>query len=337
MEKIVLQKPGSLVLETGPEPELSAGHALVRIHRVGVCGTDLHAFLGKQPYFKYPRVLGHELGVEIIAISDDGKNLRPGMLCAVEPYINCCSCIACRHGRTNCCKDLQVLGVHTDGGMCEQLKVPVDKLHFSEQLSLDQLAMVEPLSIGAHAVKRAQLKPDETALIIGLGPIGLAVVQFAKLRGAKVIALDVRLDRLEFADKSLGVESTILGGTSSEVKMKTINRGEGPNVVFDATGNPSSMNKSIELVAPGGRLIFVGLHQEEVCFKDDEFHRRELTLLASRNSTASDFLHVISLMEKGLIQINPWITYKVPYAEVIDKFSSWVSRRKGFLKAMIKW
>ena len=162
-------------------------------------------------------------------------------------------------------------------------------------------------------------------------------MQFAKLRGAKVIALDVRLDRLEFADKSLGVESTILGGTSSEVKMKTINRGEGPNVVFDATGNPSSMNKSIELVAPGGRLIFVGLHQEEVCFKDDEFHRRELTLLASRNSTASDFLHVISLMEKGLIQINPWITYKVPYAEVIDKFSSWVSRRKGFLKAMIKW
>ena len=224
MEKIVLQKPGSLVLETGPEPELSAGHALVRIHRVGVCGTDLHAFLGKQPYFKYPRVLGHELGVEIIAISDDGKNLRPGMLCAVEPYINCCSCIACRHGRTNCCKDLQVLGVHTDGGMCEQLKVPVDKLQCSEQLSLDQLAMVEPLSIGAHAVKRAQLKPDETALIIGLGPIGLAVVQFAKLRGAKDIALDVRLDRLEIADKSLGVESTILGGTSCEVKMKTINR-----------------------------------------------------------------------------------------------------------------
>ena len=337
MEKIVLEKPGSLVLGTGPKPELSAGHALVRIHRVGVCGTDLHAFLGKQPYFRYPRVLGHELGVEIITISDDEKNLRPGMLCAVEPYINCHSCIACRHGRTNCCADLQVLGVHTDGGMCEQLKVPVDKLHCSEQLSLDQLAMVEPLSIGAHAVKRAQLIPDETALVIGLGPIGLAVVQFAKLVGSKVIAADIRPDRLEFADKFLGVDLTISGGTTFQTKMKTINRGEGPNVVFDATGNPSSMNKSIELVAPGGRLIFVGLHQEEVCFKDDEFHRRELTILASRNSTASDFINVISLMEKGCIQINPWITYKVPYEKVIDKFSSWVSRRKGFLKAMIQW
>ena len=337
MQTIVLERPGCLTLTSRPKPVRGPEEALVRVCRVGICGTDLHAFKGDQPFFDYPRVLGHELGVEVLAVPEGEDRLTIGTRCAVEPYLNCGICIACRQGFTNCCSKLQVLGVHRDGGMLEYLTVPSHKLHPSKSLSTDQLALVETLSIGAHAVKRAQLRPSETVLVLGLGAIGLSVIQFVRLAGSRLLAFDINLNRLEFARKKFGVAETILSRGDDEAEVRRANAGELPTVVFDATGNPQSMNQSFNLVAPRGRLVFVGLHQQEVKFKDAEFHRRELTLLASRNSTSVDFSNIITLMEAGQIQVDSWITHRVSHTEIITEFPSWLSKQSELIKAIVEW
>src|SRR5438067_3429169 len=253
MRAIQLNEPGKLAPILVPEPsQPGAGEALVRVHRIGVCGTDIHAFGGKQPFFTYPRILGHELGVEVLAVGDAVTNVKPGDRCSVEPYINCGRCIACRRGKPNCCADIKVLGVHTDGGMREQFALPARKLHPSHKLSWDQLALVETLGIGAHAVERAQVGNEEFVLVIGAGAIGLAVMQFAIEKGAPVIVADINDARLEFCRRQLGVPHTINGANENTLDaLKKITNGDLPTAVFDATGNPKSMMASFEYPAHG--------------------------------------------------------------------------------------
>lgn len=311
------------------------GEALVAVRRIGICGTDLHAFRGRQPFFQYPRVLGHELGVEVLAIGENVVNIAPGERCAVEPYLNCGTCIACRRGKTNCCVRLQVLGVHTDGGMCEKLLLPASKLHSSSGLSLDQLALVETLGIGAHAVERAALKPDEAVLVVGAGPIGLSVMQFAKSAGVRLLAMDVNASRLEFAGTMMGVDETVLADENALSRIESLTGGDLPTAVFDATGNPESMMQAFQYVSHGGRLVFVGLFQGDVTFHDPFFHRREMTILSSRNSTAADFRQIISLMESGEVNTSPWITHRTNLDGMIAEFPSWLDPQNRVLKAMV--
>jgi 2-desacetyl-2-hydroxyethyl bacteriochlorophyllide A dehydrogenase len=338
MKNIVLDEPGKFSLsETGGAPQPLTGEALVRVRRVGICGTDLHAFKGEQPFFSYPRVLGHELSVEIIAAGGTAEGLRPGDRCAVEPYLHCGKCIACRNGKTNCCENIRVLGVHTEGGLCELLTVPLNKLHKSASLSLDQLALVEPLCVGAHAVARAQIEAGESVLVVGAGPIGLAVIQAAILAGAKVLVCDVNEARLGFASQRFAVAATIQTSERLIEQVKDLNGGDLPTLVFDATGNQQAMNASFQLPANGGRLVFVGLVQGSLTFFDPEAHRRELTVLFSRNATAADFKRVIGLMETGAIDITPWITHRVAFGqEVIAQFPLWLNPLSGFIKAVIE-
>lgn len=337
MKAIILDEPGQLSLVETPPPHSSPHDVVVRVRRVGICGTDLHAFKGEQPFFTYPRVLGHELGVEIVSVGDNAEGLRVGDRCAVEPYLHCGECIACRKGKTNCCERIQVLGVHADGGMCELFTVPINKLHKSDILSPDHLALVEPLCIGAHAVARAQIESDEFALVVGAGPIGLAVIQFAQAAGAKVIVLDVNEERLGFAREHFPVEAAIKAGDGAVEQVKEITGGDLPTVVFDATGNLRSMNASFDLPAHGGRLVFVGLCQGDVTFNDAEAHRRELTMLCSRNATGADFKRVIGLLEAGAVDISSWITHRVPFGEeVIGQFPLWLDPRSRFIKAIIE-
>jgi 2-desacetyl-2-hydroxyethyl bacteriochlorophyllide A dehydrogenase len=337
LQTIILNEPGRFeLIDTVPPSEPPLGHVLVRVHRIGVCGTDLHAFRGEQPFFTYPRILGHELGVEVVALAPDvALELAPGDRCAVEPYLNCGACIACRAGKINCCVQLQVLGVHIDGGMREQIVVPAAKLHRSAALSFEQLALVETLGIGAHAVGRAQIRSDEWALVIGAGPIGLTVMQFARLAGARVIALDLDLGRLEFCRRQLGVEQTVMSGEGALETIRELTDGDLPTVVFDATGSSRSMHVAFHYVANGGRLVFVGLFQGDVTFHDPEFHRRELTLLASRNATGAELRRIIGLIECGQIDTLPWITHRAPLTEAPTQFPSWLRRETGVIKAML--
>lgn len=337
MRAIVLKEPRLLVLTGSSAPlKPAANEAVVRVRRVGVCGTDLHAFKGEQPFFTYPRVLGHELGVEVVGVGENAAGPKVGDRCAVEPYLNCGVCVACRKGKSNCCVQLQTLGVHTDGGMSELITIPLAKLHKSDVLSFDQLALVEPLGIGAHAVARAAVEPGEFALVIGAGPIGLAVVQFALLAGARVIVMDIKESRLQFAARHYGVEFTLSTGDGALEQLRDITGNELPTVVFDATGNARSMAASFDLVAHGGRLVFVGLVQGDVAFHDPDAHRRELTLLCSRNSTATDFKRIIAQLEAGEIDIAAWISHRVCFDDVIGEFPRWLDAPDEFIKAVIE-
>lgn len=333
MKTILLQEPGKLFLtQTQPPPPPAPGQAMVRVHRVGICGTDWHAYHGRQPFFSYPRIIGHELGVEILAINDPERtsDLSVGDRCCVEPYLNCGRCIACRRGRSNCCANLQVMGVHVDGGMRDQILLPLNKLHRSAKLSFEQLALVETLGIGCHAADRAQPQKGETALVIGVGPIGLSVIPFLQTAGAKVLVMDTSASRLEFCRTQMKVDGAIDPNNADW-------GGDLPTIVFDATGNARSMMKAFDYVAPTGRLVFVGLFQGEVTFADPQFHRREMTLLATRNSLPADFRRIIRLVEEGAIDTRPWITHRATCEGLLDVLPGWLAPSAGVIKAMVEF
>jgi 2-desacetyl-2-hydroxyethyl bacteriochlorophyllide A dehydrogenase len=336
MQTIILEQPGQFKLTDTSAPTTPApGEVLVRVQCVGICGTDIHAFHGRQPFFSYPRILGHELGVEVIATAADVTNIEIGTRCAVEPYLNCGTCIACRRGHPNCCIRLQVLGVHTDGGMREYITVPAAKLHRSTQLSFEQLALVETLGIGAHAVERAQLSAGEYVLVIGAGPIGLAVMQFAHLAGAQVIALDISTQRLAFAHSQGTVAQIVIANDAAFAHIQELTHGDLPTAVFDATGNAHSMIEAFQYVAHSGRLIFVGLVQSDITFNDPTFHRREMTLLATRNATPATMQNIIAQIEAGAIDTTAWITHRTTSADFIEQFPQWLQPGSGLVKGML--
>lgn len=336
MQTITLEEPGKFsVTETKPPSGPAEGEALVRVRRVGICGTDLHAYRGRQPFFSYPRILGHELGVEIVEVGENDRGLKAGDRCAVEPYLNCGACVACRRGKPNCCANLKVLGVHVDGGMREILSVPIEKLHPSTSLTLDQLALVETLGIGAHAVSRALPEPGEWALIVGAGPIGLSVLEFALLAGVQPIVMDVNESRLRFVGEHYPVRHLVDAANEPEKRLGEITKGEMPTLVFDATGNPASMHCSFEFAASGGKLVYVGLFQGDVTFNDPDFHRRELTILSSRNSTPNDFRRIIGLMEEGKIDTEPWISERISCEQMSDRFPVWTEPGRETIKSIV--
>lgn len=337
MQTVVLERPGRLALAdtSPPDGPLPADEALVRVQRVGVCGSDLKAFKGEMPFLSYPRVLGHELGVEIVELGANDAGLQVGDRAAVEPYLNCGHCIACRRGRSNCCNELRVLGVHTDGGMRELIRVPLNKLHPSRALSLDQLALVETLVIGAHAVRRGAPQAGEQLLVIGVGPIGLTVIAAAAAGGAEIIAMDVNPARLEFAQEMPGVAHAVDARDRPLERLADISDGDMPTQVYEATGSAASMNAAFDTLAMGGTLVFVGLVTDDISFSDPEFHRREMTVMSSRNGTADDFRHVIQMVETGAIDTTPWITHRASPAELIRDLPAWLDPASGCLKAMM--
>jgi threonine dehydrogenase-like Zn-dependent dehydrogenase len=261
--------------------------------------------------------------------------VRPGDRCAVEPYLACGTCGPCRRGRTNCCETLQVLGVHIDGGMRERIAVPAAKLHPSPTLGFEALALVETLGIGAHAVARGAPVAGERVLVVGAGPIGLSAVAFALLADAEVWVLEPDAGRRRFCSDRFGVRGCIAPGGDPPAEVRAALGGELPTLVLDATGNADAMRASFRLVASAGRLVLVGIVRGEIAFDDPEFHRRELSLLATRNSTAAEFQRIVRLMENGLIDTGPWITHRAGYDTLVEEFPTWLDRESGVVKAML--
>jgi len=314
------------------------GQALVKTHRMGVCGTDISCYLGKFPFFDFPRIPGHELGVEVVAVGDSVSNIKPGDRCSIEPYMNCGDCYPCRRGAINCCQNLKVIGVMTNGGLCDSFLVRADKLHPSTKLSFDQLALVETLAIGCHANDRGAPQGGDHALIIGMGPIGLATLEFARLTDAKISVMDMNPARLEFVRENYGIENTVLfKGDGSEVdRMREITAGDMYQVITDATGNKHSMSGALQYIAPTGSLVYVGITTEEVSFAHPVMHRPEASIVASRNALPPDFTRIIRLIEDGTINTAPWITHRTSFDGVLDDFESFTKPETGVIKAIIE-
>ncbi|MEI9908392.1 MAG: zinc-binding alcohol dehydrogenase family protein [Bacteroidota bacterium] len=320
--------------ETG-EPKVVSGHTIIKIKRIGICGTDLHAFEGTQPFFSYPRILGHELAAEIIETNATG--FTKGEAVTFIPYFNCGKCIACRMSKPNCCVSINVCGVHVDGGMSEYLSVPDYSLVHGEDLSLDELALAEPLAIGAHGVTRAGVIPGEFVLVIGAGPIGLGTMEFARIAGGKVIAMDINDSRLSFCRNKLNVEFTVNPDSEDVLdKLKAITHGDMPTVVIDATGNLKAINTAFQYTGHGGRYILIGLQKGDISFNHPEFHKRESTLMSSRNATRADFEHVVAAMKKGWVNPVAYITHRVGFDEIKDKFETWLDPANEVIKAMVE-
>ncbi|WP_199621227.1 zinc-binding alcohol dehydrogenase family protein [Paenibacillus alkalitolerans] len=316
-------------------PVTKPGEALIRIRRIGICGTDIHAFQGNQPFFTYPRILGHELSGVIESIGDNEYGLANGDEVAVIPYLECGTCIACRRGKTNCCTKMKVLGVHEDGGMREYIAVPADHLIKTGGIPIEHAAMLEPLSIGAHAVRRADLEPGENVLVIGAGPIGLGVMACAKDRGANVIAMDINEERLQFCKDWAGAAHAVNAANEPLKQLESVTGGELPTVVFDATGNARSMTSAFDYAAHGGKLVYVGLVKSDITFHDPDFHKKELTLLASRNATKEDFRQVIRMVKTKSVDLDRYITHRASFENAIDSFETWLKPESKVIKAVV--
>jgi 2-desacetyl-2-hydroxyethyl bacteriochlorophyllide A dehydrogenase len=334
MKAVVCVEPGRLELADRPLPGAKEGWIAVDIRAIGVCGTDFHIFQGKHPFMEYPRLLGHELS-GVVAEGSGSALLPAGTAVVINPYLHCGTCIACRKGRFNCCMRLKVLGVHTDGGMCERIAVPEGNLYSAGKLSLRDAAMVEFLAIGAHAVKRSELAKGDRTLVVGAGPIGIGVALFARNAGGDVTVMDVSEKRLAFARDELGFTSLLQAGPDARAEAGRQTGGEYYDVVFDATGNARAMEASFGFVAHTGTLVFVGVLAADITFSDGELHKREMRLLATRNAVKADFDQVMAAMLAGAIPTAAINTHTIALEELPEAMPAWLASDAPPVKAIV--
>jgi 2-desacetyl-2-hydroxyethyl bacteriochlorophyllide A dehydrogenase len=331
MKAVSCAAPGVLSLIEIERPALQAGWVRVAIRHIGICGTDYHIFEGTHPFLEYPRIMGHELS-GVVADANGSAVLTAGDPVVINPYLPCYLCPACREGKTNCCETLKVIGVHSDGGMAEEITIPGRNLYPARDISLRDAAMVEFLAIGAHAVRRTELKPGARVLVVGGGPIGLGTAFFARIAGGEVTILDAAPDKLEAA-RGFGFGAAGIADLESDA-FKAVKR-SGFDAVFDATGSIKAMNQSLFHVRSGGSYTLVGVIKGDLVWPDQEVHRRELTVRGSRNATKEDFDHVVASMRDGLIPTDALATHKTTLDRVPIDMPIWTHERTGLIKVII--
>ncbi|MCL6267096.1 zinc-binding alcohol dehydrogenase family protein [Flagellimonas myxillae] len=333
MKYIVCEQPGTFSLKQKSMPKRKQGEALLKVHKIGVCGTDIHAYGGNQAFFTYPRILGHELACEVVEVDEDNR-VKVGDQVVVVPYINCGNCIACKNGKTNCCSNIKVIGVHADGGMQEYITVRTDLLLKANHLSHDQMAIVEPLAIGAHALRRANLQKGEYVVVMGCGPIGIGMLKLAQLAGAIPIALDMNPNRLQFVLDEIGIEHMVNVSDNPVEQVGQITGGDFATAVFDATGNQKALESGPDYMAHGGRYVLVGLSKVDLTFNHPKIHAKESSILCSRNATLEDFEYVMNTIE--IFPTSSFITHVADFDQMIAQFDSWTKPETGVIKAMIQ-
>ena len=335
MKYIVCEKPRKFLLKEKEAPVRKENEALLQINKVGICGTDLHAYAGNQAYFEYPKILGHELASEVIDIGENDKGIKIGDKVVVIPYISCGVCFACNKGKTNCCENITVLGVHADGGLQEQISVPINLLLPANHLSDDQIAIVEPLAIGAHAIRRSGIETDENVAVVGCGPIGIGIMKLAQIAGANVIALDMNEQRLNYAKDKIGADHVVNVGGNALREVTEITNGDLCSIVFDASGNKNALETCPDYMSNGGKFVLVGLSKGELTYSHPKVHAKEMTLLCSRNATKEDFEYVMTILDK--FPTSSFITHNVPFIKMIEHFDSWLDPTTGVIKATVNF
>jgi len=337
MKYIVCEEPGKFELKHKEPPTLKPDHALLSVKKVGICGTDLHAFKGNQAFFTYPRVLGHELASVVTEVGDNEQGIKAGDKVVVIPYINCGKCGACLAGKPNCCQNIAVFGVHTDGGMQETISLPTRLLLPANDLSLEEIAIVEPLAIGAHAIRRAAIASGQTVVVMGCGPIGIGIIQLCKYLGAEVIAIDINPHRLALVKEQFGADHVVNALDNPVEAVANITNNQLANVVFDATGSKRAIEGGTNYMRHGGNYVLVGLYKGELAFEHPAIHAKETTLMCSRNATLEDFQFVMKVLREGKFNTKAYLTPHSGFDEMIGSFDNWASPESKEIKVIVSF
>ncbi|MFW5388618.1 zinc-binding alcohol dehydrogenase family protein [Yersinia sp. 2542 StPb PI] len=337
MNTLVCLEPTKLIYQKRTQPLPRINEALIKVLNVGICGTDIHAWAGNQPFFSYPRVLGHEICGEIIALGDNVNNMHAGQRVAVIPYVACQHCNSCLSGKTNCCENISVIGVHQDGGFSEYLSVPVSNLLVVDDVDPVSAALIEPFAISAHAVRRADVHPDEHVLVVGAGPIGLGVAAIAQADGAYVVMADTSAQRREHVENLLDIRALDPSDAGFEQNLRQQFAGMLPLKVIDATGNQRAMNNTLNFIRHGGSIVFVGLFKGDLSFPDPDFHKKETTMMGSRNATFEDFDKVGKLMAAGKLSADMILTHRFEFNTLADIYEQQVVKNKDLIKGVIQF
>ena len=324
MRAMVIDGPRRAGVGTLAEPALAAGDVLVRVRTVGFCGSDLNTFRGLNPLVSYPRVPGHELAGTVEAAGDEvPASIRVGEDVTVVPYTACGACPACRQGRVNTCRNNQTLGVQRDGALTERIAVPWASVLRAEGLSRRELALVEPLAVGVHAVARGRVAPGDVVAVLGTGAVGLGAVAGAARSGATVIAVDVDDRKLATARRAGAAHAVNARSTPLHDALQSITGGDGPDVVIEAVGLPETFLSAVAEVAVAGRVVYIGYAKAPVGFDTTQFVRKELDILGARNATADDFRGVLSLLHARLFPVDDAVTRIVALDAAADALRDW--------------
>jgi 2-desacetyl-2-hydroxyethyl bacteriochlorophyllide A dehydrogenase len=337
MKAFVINSPGVTTFRDVPEPAIGDGDVLLRVRAAGFCGTDLSTFRGVNPLVSYPRIPGHELGCTVEAIgSGVPGEFRIGQDVLVHPYKPCGRCTACRQKRPNCCRENETLGVQREGGMTELIAVPWQTLYTSDKLSLREMALVEPLTIGYHAVQRGRVNESDIVAVFGCGAIGLGVLAAAANQGASVIAIDVDDRKLALARK-VGAHHVINSAMSDlHAQLQRLTDGQGPHVLIEAVGLPQTFRAAVDEACFGGRVVYIGYVKKPVEYDTRHIVQRELDIMGSRNALADDFRAVIAFLVQGTFPVNEVVTHVVPFAQAGEVLAAWSANPAEFTKIHVE-
>jgi threonine dehydrogenase-like Zn-dependent dehydrogenase len=334
VKALVMHGPGHASVECVPDARREPGHALLRVRRVGLCGSDLNSYRGLNPLVSYPRIPGHEIAATIFELDAPGSPFTVGMNVTLSPYTSCGRCASCRNSRHNACRENQTLGVQRDGGLAEYLSVPVEKL-YAANLGLNELCLVEPLTVGCHAVARARVSSTDTVAVLGCGGVGLGAIAASAFRGATTIAVDLDHDKLSVA--RLAGASHVLHAELDDMKaaLDDLTGGAGPEVVIEAVGTPQTFLAAVSAVAFTGRVVYIGYAKEPVTYETRLFVQKELDILGARNALTEDFAQVIAMLEQRRFPVHAAIGSVVPFEQAPEIFQAWSAEPRRFSKILV--
>jgi threonine dehydrogenase-like Zn-dependent dehydrogenase len=335
MKAVVVQEPGKATLVEIPEPTKHPDEVLLQVKMIGLCGTDLNTFRGKNPLVTFPRVLGHEVSATILAVGNSSHNLRQGAAVTLAPYTACGRCASCLRDRPNACKSNQTLGVQRDGALTERIAIPPEKL-YAAQLSFKELCLVEPLTVGFHAAARGRITSRDTVAVFGCGGVGLGAISASAFHGARVIAIDMDDAKLEIAHKAGATELIHSNKEDLHLKLSALTDGHGPDCIIEAIGHPQTFRASVEEVSFTGRVVYIGYAKEPVAYDTSLFVQKELDILGSRNATPDDFREVIRMLKEKRFPVDDVVSAIVPIEEVPEVLRQWSSTPTAFTKIMVQ-
>jgi 2-desacetyl-2-hydroxyethyl bacteriochlorophyllide A dehydrogenase len=334
MKALVIKNPGVAAIEQVPMTVPSDGSLLLKVRMVGLCGSDLNSFRGLNPMVSFPRIPGHEISATIVEGTSLNGRLKIGTDVAVFPYTSCGKCASCKRGRPNACQFNQTLGVQRDGALTEYIALPPEKL-YTAVLSAKELCLVEPLTVGFHAVSRGRVTASDTVAIFGCGGVGLGAVAASHFRGARTICIDVEDHKLELARLAGADHGINVTRESLHEALLKLTDGLGPDVVIEAVGNPATFCAAVEEVAFTGRVVYIGYAKEPVSYETKLFVQKELDILGARNAQPEDFQSVIQLLEAGRFPVEQAVSLVVPLEQAPEALRSWSEKPSQFTKILV--